>query len=312
MASLWEDLSATNNKKIQPSPTNQKSNPNSAQNSGKNSIKLNIENGRPIKERLPNISRLTDSGSMTVEACIVLPICIFFLLNLSYAIEMIRLHNALQMGMWNAGNNLAVTTCGQDRNVIVSLLSDAYFKEKALDFCGEDYLRNSPLQDGKAGIKAIETGTLLGEDELDMTFVYRVEPFSSVVGFASFTMKNRFVMHLWNGYSIPDEVSEDRCFFVTKYGEVCHNDRNCSYLVISVREVSFSWLSTHRNSSGHIYGACGWCANGTPGDTVYITEDGTNYHFVDNCPGLNRTIWAVTAEEAMLYRPCSRCGNGKQ
>ena len=308
MASLWGDITKKDNYlKIQPSPTNQKANPNSAQNSGKNSIKLNIENSRPLEERLPFISCIR--ASMTVEACIVLPLCLFFLMNLSSAIEIIRLHNALQMGMWNAGNDIAVTTCGQDRGVLFSFFSDIYYKRKILDFCGEEYLKESPLRGGGDGIAALETGTLSGSDILDMTLTYRVEPYTSLAGFISFDMKNRFAMHLWNGYEIPKEVYESRTFFVTKYGVVCHTDRNCSYLVVSVRSIPFSALETHRNSSGHKYGPCGWCVNGQVGQTVYITEDGTNYHSGESCPGLNRTIWAVTEEEASRYRPCSRCGN---
>ena len=45
---------------------------------------------------------------MTVEASIVLPLFLFFFLNLGCAIEMIRLHGNLQLALWQIGSKMAV------------------------------------------------------------------------------------------------------------------------------------------------------------------------------------------------------------
>ena len=48
------------------------------------------------------------SGSMTVEAAVVLPLFLFFFLNLGSAMEMIRLHSNLQLALLQVGNRLSV------------------------------------------------------------------------------------------------------------------------------------------------------------------------------------------------------------
>ena len=45
---------------------------------------------------------------MTVEASIVLPLILFFFMNLASSIEMIRLHGNLQLALWETGNELIV------------------------------------------------------------------------------------------------------------------------------------------------------------------------------------------------------------
>ena len=52
------------------------------------------------KEKVP--------ASMTVEAAIVLPLFLFFFLNLMSSIEMIRLHGNLQLALWETGNRMTV------------------------------------------------------------------------------------------------------------------------------------------------------------------------------------------------------------
>ena len=65
-------------------------------------------------------------AGMTVEAAIVLPVCLLFLMNLGYAVEMIRLHNNLQFALWDVGGRTAVYGCelGEDR--IPTLITDFY------------------------------------------------------------------------------------------------------------------------------------------------------------------------------------------
>lgn len=48
------------------------------------------------------------SGSMTVEASMVLPLFLIFFINLSSSIEMIRLHSNISMALWNIGDDLTI------------------------------------------------------------------------------------------------------------------------------------------------------------------------------------------------------------
>ena len=72
-----------------------------------------IENPSPAAKHMEGLSPLPFfrrclSAGMTVEAALVLPLCLFFLLNLGYLLEMIRLHNNLQLALLETGNKISL------------------------------------------------------------------------------------------------------------------------------------------------------------------------------------------------------------
>ena len=118
------------------------------------------------------------------------------------------------------------------------------------------------------------------------------------------------VVRCWVGYT-GESFSEhqgERMVYLTPDGEVCHSDRNCTYLQLSVHQIAFGELSTARNHSGEIYDACEYCGKGSAAGTVYVTDYGGSYHRLRTCSGLKRTIMAVPSSEAGGKRFCSRCG----
>lgn len=118
------------------------------------------------------------------------------------------------------------------------------------------------------------------------------------------------VVRCWVGYtgeSFSDHQGE-RMVYLTPDGEVCHSDRNCTYLQLSVHQIAFSELSAARNYSGEIYDACEYCGKGPVAGIVYVTDYGGSYHKLRTCPGLKRTIMAVPCSEVGGKRFCSRCG----
>lgn len=117
------------------------------------------------------------------------------------------------------------------------------------------------------------------------------------------------VVRCWVGYTGESfsEYEGQQMVYVTPDGEVCHVDRDCTYLQLSVRQISSGELITARNASGEIYDACEYCGKGT-GGMVYVTDYGGSYHRLRTCPGLKRTIMAIPRSEASGKRFCSRCG----
>ena len=45
---------------------------------------------------------------MTVEAAILLPVFLFFFLNLLSFLEILRLHGKIEMGLWDVGSDLCL------------------------------------------------------------------------------------------------------------------------------------------------------------------------------------------------------------
>lgn len=281
-------------------------------------------------------------GSMTVEAAVVLPLFLFFFLNLGSAMEMIRLHSKLQLALWQAGNPLAVYGQvleeiggedsdgedwgeGTDNTAVLmrekqkeSIWADAagvalsyvYVKDRVKAYLGEDYLNASPLKDGTDSLHFTESGISESEDCFEIVMTYQVRPLGRLSGFWPFRMANKYYGHFWNGYAVGAEADTQEYVYVTENGEVYHEDRECTYLMLSVKQVSLWEARDMANQEGEKYRACDVCCDGLTLGQVYITEQGDCYHYRKSCLGLKRTVYKITRAQADVYRGCSRCVGG--
>ena len=305
-----------------PSPIKQNITISFAQNL-KNLLNRSIEGTSP----LAFLFWKTGAG-MTVEAAAVLPIFLFFFLNLSCAIEMIRLHGNLQIALWETGHRLAVYGYALGEEDILRSMEaekeDSWWKEMAgiafsytfiknqlVDYLGKEYLDGSPITNGTSGLQFWESDVLQHSDLIEITMTYRVSPYSGLVGFFPFHMANRYYAHIWNGYDITGGAEADEEGLVTVYiaetGEVYHRNRNCTHLRLSVQEIAAGTADNYRNENGGKYTECEKCRGETHTDKWYIAREGNCFHYSENCSGLRRTVYAILLKDADDYRPCSRC-----
>lgn len=276
----------------------------------------------------------SSKASMTVEAAVVLPIFLFFVLSMGNAIEMIRLHSKLELAMWNVGNEVAVygyamqdgasgsdggtterdgtseqgKTGSDSYDIPAGLLSLAYTRSRVEELLGTEYLDASPLSKGADGLNFWETN-LQENGQFDLVVTYEVSPDAGLLDVWRFRMANRYYGHLWNGYDLSSVAQEGQqgWVYVAENGEVYHEDRNCTHLQLSIREVSLAQALTARNEDGERYEACSVCGGEADGECVYITQSGDCYHSSRQCSGLKRTIYTIPRGEIDDYRPCSRC-----
>ena len=268
------------------------------------------------------------TGSMTVEAALVLPLFLFFFINLGSAFEMIRLHGNLQLALWNTGNQMCVygymlrnfdpeTFEKEESNEVLDQLATmaltyTYVKNEVIDYAGESYLRESPLVGGDRGLQfwesEINEDTIISDDILDLVLTYRVEPPLEIPFSKGFRMSNRYYGRMWTGYNL--DTKED-IVYVAENASVYHDSLDCTHLRLSVKQVSLSEAKRRRNTEGKRYERCVKCwGKHSAAFVVYITNEGDCYHKERDCPGLKRTIYSMTRKEAkQKYRSCSRCGS---
>lgn len=253
------------------------------------------------------------AGSMTAEAAIVLPLFLFFFLNLGSAMEIIRLHNNLQLALWETGSRLAVYGHAVDSgNKITGIvLTYTYVKAQIVDYLGEEYLEASPLSYGAEGLQFWESDIWKADGTFEVVLTYGVSPLSSMAGFRSFRMANRYCGHLWTGYRIPGTSGgiQERYVYITETGQVYHTNAGCTHLALSISQVSYGEVPGSRNKQGERYEPCEKCSKWGCRGSVYITEEGDCYHFEKECPGLKRTVLFVPISEVANRRLCQRCGS---
>lgn len=332
MSFLWSDNNKVklSTKKTKPSPTYHNTYPDPARNSeaSRDGCRCRLSIISRFIERTSLFAPLSRElrAGMTVEASIVLPLFLFFFLNLGCAIEMIRLHGNLQLALWQVGSKMAVYGYVMDndempenregwwRDLAGTVISSTYVKGQVVDLAGADYLNDSPLMDGTNSLQLWESEIFGSDDEIDIIVTYSVSPWARLAGFRSFRMANRYYAHIWNGYRLSgsEEAGEEaQIVYVTESGTVYHMSMECTHLSLSIQPVPSSVVDDMRNQGGGRYYPCSRCANGASEPHIfYITDEGDRYHYNPQCSGLKRTTASMTLEQALDagYRPCSRCG----
>ncbi len=262
-------------------------------------------------------------AGMTLEAAIVLPLFLYFFMNLLWVIEIYRLHSTLQTALRETGFQLAVYGYAYDAimdeeedkglEAIVENIafSELYIRNKVEKLAGEKYLQNSPLTYGKAGLCYLETSVMQQDDIIDLTVGYLVSPFIEVVGFLRSGLYTRYYGRAWTGYDVQTgkETAEKIWVYVAENGIVYHAERECTYISLSIKEVASFNVPQMHNEYGEHYRACELCVTGNGGTVCYVTDCGDCYHQSKNCSGLSRYLYQISYEEAEhKYKKCSRCG----
>ncbi len=271
-------------------------------------------------------------GSMTVEAAVVVPLLILFILHLGSCMEMLRLHGRLEYALWQVGRELAVygaaesrihtpgtgpdrteditggSARGEGSHIVTGLaVSYLYVNGRLGQILGRDYLDSSPLAYGQRGISYLSSAYMEEEECIDIVLTYQVCPQITCFPFSRFRMVSRYYGRAWTGFAVGDGAKPVTYVYVTEDGAVWHSRGDCSYLKLSIQEVQAGTVWMLRNETGERYQPCGRCADRLPESLVYLTREGNRYHSVRSCPSLTRRVHAVVWQENMPYRPCSRC-----
>ena len=253
-------------------------------------------------------------GSMTVEAAMVLPLFIFFVLNLLSVIEMLRFHGNMTWALHETCSHLAVYGSVMDEGdsstpewldrIGDAALSYIYVRGQLYEQLGSDYVENSPVVNGKQGILFSKTN-IGDEGAIDLVTTYRVQMPFSLGGLLDVRLYNSCYVRCFTGYEIRTEGS---IVYVTESGSVYHTDRDCRYLDVTVRRVSADVIKLLRNSEGKKFKACEKCTDQVSG-TLWVTEVGEKYHGKESCSGLKRSVREMRLGEAEEkgYPLCSRC-----
>lgn len=227
-------------------------------------------------------------GSLTIETALVIPIVMFFLLNMAGLVQYFAKDTTEMISQTEKAKKMAIFMYVVKRGSI----------PEGLD----------PKDIPKEGVYQFT------DNKVDMFKVSYWKPWVEGIGFHGFATVNRSTCYMWVGYDGSGmgqgEQAEEKYVYVTPNGKVYHESRTCTYLAPSVSYVSDAELENARNESGGIYQICDICAgNNTESNGYYITPYGEKYHVRRNCPGILHTVNEWTLQKAIQNgrRPCSKC-----
>lgn len=301
---------------------------------------------RSIEKSSLSVSGKLAAG-MTVEAALVLPLFLFFLLNIGSIMEMIRFHGNVQLALWDVGNRAAVYAYALEKDVEAeeraeeeasdkgakeneedkegdddawweefagAALTGTFFKWLLVESLGEEYLESSPAVGGVDALFLWEGDFVKENGELELVVTYGAKPLFDIPGLPYFRMVNRYYGHTWTGYQCSPAANEiaAKVVFLAENGQVYHLYRECTHLTLSIREIWEAEVGAARNLYGGRYNACEKCVYGAKPSRLFVAMEGDCFHYVRECPGLKRTVYTVSALEVQTLPLCSRCKERKE
>lgn len=151
------------------------------------------------------------------------------------------------------------------------------------------------------------------QEEITIPTVYTYKPPISLIPLRNCLMTNQAKVHAWIGSSgrrteTGESEQTEEMVYVTSSGSVYHTDEHCTYLDLTVHQVSGLAVGKKRNTYGEKYHACEVCSGSQqPGGLVYITDTGNRYHNSPGCRGLKRQVRLVKRSSLPQLHQCSRC-----
>ncbi|MCF0133318.1 MAG: hypothetical protein HUJ72_05585, partial [Blautia sp.] len=152
-----------------------------------------------------------------------------------------------------------------------------------------------------------------GPEEIILPDVYSFQPVGGVIPIPKVRSINTIKVHAWTGagedsFQTDENDEAAQMVYVADNGTVYHTDPECSYIKISIEQISGAAVDYYRNENGEKYSACEICSrHQEPGTCVYITGQGDRYHNSAACSGLKRSGRLVRMEDCGNMGACSRC-----
>ncbi len=286
-------------------------------------------------------------GSLTLEAAVVFPLYIFFMLALLSLMQMLQFHGDVNYSLASTAKEIAVYmpaksllesgnggkegaagnagTAGnaesagnagtaEDANEVEGMaetvLGEAYTFSQLTKELPAAYRKQMHV---KEDISLLQSSIMKKDDMVDLVATYGFEPFGNVFGIPVQRTVSRARTRAWTGFSkgggMGDEGEEsERIVYIAENGEVYHLSRSCTHLDLSIHAVDVNAKDSQRNVYGEKYTVCEICGAPSFSDTtVYITNEGDRYHSSLTCSGLKRTIYEVPISRVGDKRMCSRC-----
>ena len=294
----------------------------SANPKGRNCCVRTIQMNKPVLVTTPGRSLRSTSfreGSLTLEAALTFPFFLMLLTAFLSFFSIMTMELKIQNAMQHAGKQLAayyyvLDALKEDQekqslaqelgeSLAVYAVSETVVKDRILEEAGE--IPATVVYGGSGGLSFLGSRFDEASQDVVIDVSYRmVIPFLPP-GLTGIRIAHQCRHRAWTGSNV-DLEGQEQYVYVTENGTVYHTSVSCSYLKLSISQVSYNDVGSKRNRSGGKYYPCEYCGqNG--GTYVFITEYGDRYHFNRNCSRLKRGIRCIPISEAGGLPLCSRC-----
>lgn len=265
-----------------------------------------------IKSKYINMTSETSSwisfrriaGSFSVEAALVFPLFLWFVITLFYFFLFINIQSEITLGMSRVCKKLGEYQFCQEE--YSNYFTENYVKESILQEIKKSRLNTCCIRDGLSGIKCILGD--INKNRIDIILKYNFHVPVPLFALAEYPVVQRSFVHSWTGFDKSETNNkQEEMVYITEDGNAYHKYHSCAYLDLNIRFVEIKNIKELRNKSGGKYLPCEKCTRNNQGHVVYITDWGDRYHTSLNCSGLKRVVYAVSISQVGHRHKCTKC-----
>ena len=252
-------------------------------------------------------------GYITIEASLVVPLFLFFMLAMS-GIFMVLMAEAHVHQSLAAATDYMAEYCYLEHKLLSqkevikdndlvnvdSLIDVVMVKQQLSKYIGDDFYVEKVISGGKSGILVQVQSDKHNSKIMIATASYQAKIVLPLLGTYSINLSNQIKQKAFVGFTEEEYNNSDYFVYVTPNREAYHMRRDCTHLVLDVSAVS-------SNRKGN-YEPCFYCGIKTSEKTVYIAKHGGVYHNHRGCVGLKRTVRRVKVSSVEGIGACERCG----
>lgn len=245
------------------------------------------------------MKRINNKGSVTLEATIILPIFIFFMLVMFHIIRLRMAEAILYEAAIETVEYMAEITYLEECNDIIP-------KTKLKEYIDNEAVVEKYIVGGVDGVSFDGSIYLDAEGYVWLNISYEVGIKVPIIGDLSgernYVIRQKaYIGEMINGQN--QAINQDEIYvYITDNREAYHTTRSCSHLDLSITPATENLAETNG------YSPCGFCGGGARG-VVLITNYGNRYHSKNDCIGLKRTVYRVKKSQVEGLGACRRCGN---
>lgn len=264
-----------------------------------------------------------EKGGLTVEASIVLPLFLIFVLLFVYLIHTYYVYGNINMSMYSACKRISVkayeTNYSEDTSKEYSSNLDNNInnnfqnidrdecRKSIYDSLTKDVLEKTYIKGGLEGIDTSGSNYNTDNDIVNLSCKYAFNvPFNNI-GIINNNIVQHMSMRGWTGDK--SLISNKNFVYITRTGTVYHTDIQCTYLMVKKTAILRNEIGNYRNEGGAKYYQCKECDDEANGKYVYITKYGTSYHNLAICSSINRNIIPIDIHEVKGRKKCAKCCN---
>ena len=246
---------------------------------------------------------LVAGGSLAVEAALVVPLFLFFMLTLLSTLHLLAFSIRLQQILFEEGIGISEKVYESDATDLSKAVSRMRGKLRSAD--------QIPVEGGADGLD------FSGSDLTDTEFADLSVQYTAKLMFNPFRLFHRefcqhVLFHRWIGYENGlhgrNAAGTEIYVYITEDSQVYHRSRNCTHIRLHISEADGADIDSLCNTDGDRYKPCRHCHPKKGDAPLYITTDGDCYHNTLTCSGLSRSVRAIPLSQVGNRRPCSRCG----